>query len=127
MRENLDFLPAGSPTTAAAELFTGGDLGVALKHWSPGYDVILVDSPPALTVADPILIAPYSTGVMLVVEAGRTSQDALRRVADSMALAEAQLLGVVLNKFDPRSREGYYGYGYGYGGYGYTAKPAAKD
>jgi Mrp family chromosome partitioning ATPase len=75
-------------------------------------------------VADPVLIAPHTSGVLVVLEAGRTSQAAVQRIIDNFSLAGARVLGVALNKVDPRAQEVYYGYGYGYD---YQALGKGKD
>ena len=65
-------------------------------------DYIIVDSPPALSVSDALILAQRVDGVVLVAEAGRTRRDALRRAVEALEGVKAPLLGVVLNKVSIR-------------------------
>ena len=109
LSDRLHFLPAGPVTwRSAAELLANGSLAAALKKWGGNYDVILIDSPPALAVADAVMLAPYTNGVVVVLEAGRTAQEALERVIEKFSLGgRANILGVVFNKANPRNRDRY--------------------
>ncbi|GMA13853.1 AAA family ATPase [Deinococcus metallilatus] len=85
----------------------------AVAQWGAGYDLIVVDCPPALAVADPIVLAPHAAGVLLVLEAGRASVGSVQRLLDALLLVNANVLGVALNKVNPREQVARYGYGYG--------------
>ncbi len=83
-------------------------------------DVVLVDTPPVLLVADALVLGRMTAGALLVVEAGRTPVAAIEHAKDALIRNQTRLLGVVLNKFklkdSPDSgygRYGYYGDGYG--------------
>jgi Mrp family chromosome partitioning ATPase len=75
---------------------------------------VIVDSPPAVPVADPSILAGKVDGVLLVVRAGRTSADDAVRARRNLADAGARIVGVVLNDID-NQRGGYGTYRYGYG------------
>ncbi len=67
------------------------------------YDYVVIDLPPLLPVADVKGIAALADGFVLIVEWGRTSRDAVR---DSLAAAgevHRRIVGVVLNKAEPRA------------------------
>jgi len=81
--------------------------------------VVIVDSPPTLAVADAAVIASWADGTVLVVTAGRTTDDMLTRATANIAKTRGHLLGVVLNRAPLRGADsGYYGMQYG-GYYGY--------
>lgn len=83
--------------------------------------VVIIDSPPTLAVADAAVIASWADGAVLVVTAGRTTDDMLTRATDNIAKTRGHLLGVVLNRMPLRGADsGYYGSQYG-GYYGYGA------
>jgi capsular exopolysaccharide synthesis family protein len=83
--------------------------------------VVIIDSPPTLAVADAAVIASWADGAVLVVTAGRTTDDMLIRATDNIAKTRGHLLGVVLNRVPLRGADsGYYGSQYG-GYYGYGA------
>jgi Mrp family chromosome partitioning ATPase len=62
------------------------------------FPLILVDSPPILPVSDARLIAPRADGVILALSAGTQKPAALRSALEKLALAGAEVLGVVLNQ-----------------------------
>lgn len=72
------------------------------------YDMVIVDAPPMLAVADAVALARASKGVILVVEAGKVTRRMLYDVRMRFEGAGLEPIGVVLNKVDPRS--GSYGY-----------------
>lgn len=82
--------------------------------------VVIIDSPPTLAVADAAVIASWADGAVLVVTAGRTTDDMLARAAENIAKTRGRLLGIVLNRVPLRGADsGYYGSQYaGYYGYG---------
>lgn len=83
--------------------------------------VVIIDSPPTLAVADAAVIASWADGAVLVVTAGRTTDDMLVRAVGNIAKTRGRLLGVVLNRVPLRGADsGYYGSQYG-GYYGYGA------
>jgi polysaccharide biosynthesis transport protein len=86
-------------------------------------DFVLLDTPPLLVSPDVVALAPYTDGALFVVDPGiaeRPSVEQARYELESMA---TEVVGVVVNRYDPRSFRGY-GYGYGYrGGYGDRQEP----
>jgi Mrp family chromosome partitioning ATPase len=76
-----------------------------------GYDHVIFDSPPALSVADPIIIASVVSCAILVVRAHRTPRESLRLVADKFRQAGIRPIGVVVNDLDMEAH-GYARYRY---------------
>jgi hypothetical protein len=83
-----------------------------LEELTQRADVVLVDGPPLLAVADTAALASSVDGVLLVLRAGRTRRAAAQRAVEQLQQVEANLLGVVLN--DVSKPEGSYYYGRGY-------------
>jgi Mrp family chromosome partitioning ATPase len=81
------------------------------------FDIVLLDSPPVLPVADALILSGYADAVLLVVASGQTRRAELRRTTEKLAQASAPLVGMVLNK---ASAQGDYGY---YGGYQPFTRP----
>ena len=71
-------------------------------------DVIIMDSPPALAVADASILASRVDATLLVVDSGRTRAGSLQRAKEALGRAKTNLLGVVLNKLAQRGRDYYY-------------------
>lgn len=112
------------PTTEATRrevgvLTTQGFIRL-VKQWMHGFDVVILDSAPVLSVADSLVIAPHTSGMVLVVEANDTSMHEVQRVLQTVKSTQVNLLGIVINKMTRENR----GYGYGYSGRGgYTIRP----
>jgi Mrp family chromosome partitioning ATPase len=66
-----------------------------------GYDHIVFDSPPAIAVADPLIIAHTVNVSILVVKAGKTPRNLVRMAAEKLAQATSGTFGTVLNNVDP--------------------------
>jgi protein-tyrosine kinase len=103
----LVLLPGGRPSTLATELINSplmADLVQELKHYySNRY--VLFDLPPLLTFADALAFAPLVDGIIVVVEAGKTSREDIERCQGM--LKKFNLLGFVLNKLEIM-QQGYY-------------------
>jgi receptor protein-tyrosine kinase len=78
------------------------------------YDVVIIDAPPILPVADAAILAGEVDGVLLLARHGSTSRDQLRQAVSRIDSVGGRLIGTILNRA-PRSGLGGYGYGYGYG------------
>jgi len=111
--ENLSFLPSGPLPPNPSEILGSQRMGDFLAHLQEQADVILLDSPPLLTMADASILAARVDGVILVADAGRTRREALKKAAEALRRVGAHVLGVALNRVGLRS-EGYSYYYYYY-------------
>jgi len=66
---------------------------------------VIFDCPPLLSVSDSLVFASYVDGIILVVEAGRTTEEQISKSVE--LLKDRPLLGLVLNK-GRGSFKGYY-------------------
>ena len=117
--ENLFFIPSGREVSNPAELVANGRLKFLLNRVEALFDWIVMDSPPAVPVSDPTLLANYCDGVLMVVRSNATPFDIARKAR--MEFRDAHLVGVVLNGIDSNSAtyNRYY-----YGAYG---KPDSRN
>jgi capsular exopolysaccharide synthesis family protein len=116
---NLSVLPCGPIPPNPAELISSERMREGLKALSEKYDHILIDSPPLINVTDPVILSTMVDGVILVVQAGRSTRDVVRRARHELSSVGAKIFGVVLNNLDIK-REGYGSYLSTYGHYGYS-------
>jgi hypothetical protein len=84
------------------------------------FDFVLIDSPPALAISDPIAVSNVSDGILLVFHTKKTTKDIARQVKERLDSVGAPVLGVILNGInlaDPNYvyYRDYYGSGYGSG------------
>jgi Mrp family chromosome partitioning ATPase len=99
----------------------GSRLHSLLSIASEVFDLVVIDGPPALGLADAQILASAAIGTVFVVGAGQVRPALIRTALRQLQLSRASLIGAVLTKHDARSYG--YGYGYGYGdghGYGYS-------
>ncbi len=115
---NLSVLPCGPIPPNPAELISSERMREALRILSEKFDHILIDSPPLINVTDPVILSTMVDGVILVVQAGRSTRDVVRRARHELSSVGAKIFGVVLNNLDIK-REGYGSYLSTYGNYGY--------
>ena len=79
-----------------------------LTELAQGVDLVLIDSPPVLPVADAAVLAPLVDGVLLVLEAGETRRQAAEWATESLRQVGARVIGVVLNRVPTHGSDGYY-------------------
>ena len=116
--EKLSILPAGTQHHRATELLTSDTMRALLVEMAERYHdrIIIFDSPPLLAASEATALAAGMGQILVVVEAGKTTESALK---DALHRIESRnVVGLLLNKGQSIG-SGYYGaYGYGYG-YGY--------
>jgi len=113
--ENLRVLASGAIPPNPQELLGSQRMEDLLQRLQGEADVVLIDTPPSLVVADAGVLAARVDGVLLVVNTGQTRRVALQQAAEGLRQVGANLVGVVLNMVDVRRGRGagYYSY-YGY-------------
>jgi capsular exopolysaccharide synthesis family protein len=109
--ENLSVIPAGPPPPNPAELLSSDRMKGLLKQASALYDHVIIDSPPMGSVTDPVVLSTMVDGVILVVQGGKNSRQAVQRGCQEFTAVGAKIFGVVLNNVDLK-REGYDDYYY---------------
>jgi capsular exopolysaccharide synthesis family protein len=107
---NLSILTSGVLPPNPSELLASGRTKLLISGLEKLRDVIIVDTPPAQALTDALSVAAHSSGVILVVEAGKTNAEQARSVIESLHKVGARVLGVVLNKAKDRQLASYYYY-----------------
>jgi len=107
----LRLLTSGPIPPNPAELLGSQRMAQLLQVLNQEAEMVIVDSPPVLSVADAAILANAADGVVLVADAGRTRREMARRAKESLERAGANLLGMVLNRMT-RQTSGYYYYYY---------------
>lgn len=112
----LSILTAGTLPPNPAEVVGSQRMKDFLHEMEKQYDYIIIDTPPLLAVADGQIISSISDGVLLVVESKKTPKDSVLKSKELLTNANANILGIILNKCEISHKKGYrYGYYYGYG------------
>jgi capsular exopolysaccharide synthesis family protein len=100
------------------ELLAGPRLAELLQQLQAEFDVIVLDGPPVLGLADAPLLSHQAEATILVATAERTRKDALQGAQQRLHGARGHVIGTLLTQFDlSRKGEAYGGYTYySYGG-----------
>jgi capsular exopolysaccharide synthesis family protein len=129
--ESLDILPSGPRPSDPAELLGSPRFSQFLAWAETVYDLILIDSPPALATTDTAIIGRLVDGTILVMQPVKNHRRVVTRVVERLNLMKITILGLVVNRTGSEEDHDYYGYhsyGYGYGaGYEYGYGESAAD
>ena len=107
--ENLFLLPAGRIAPNPSEVMGSNRMSFLITHLRERFDRLIIDTPPILLASDALVLTPRTDGVVLVVKAGLMNRELVKNTVEQLKLAQANLLGIVLNRVDLK-REGYYKY-----------------
>lgn len=110
VQSGLFVLSAGPIPPHPAELLSSSLMDNLLAKWRGEYDHVIIDSPPVISVTDPVLLSVKTDAVLLVVRSGQTTAAHVRRTRNLLQSVNAGLLGVVVNAADLASPDYYYYY-----------------
>lgn len=108
----LSLIPAGTRIEQGAGFFRSVEFRRTMTALRDAADVVVIDSPPILAVADALAVAGRADGVVLVITQGAPFQ-AIEDTRDRLAVVGTPLLGYVFNRARTRGKSAGYGYGYG--------------
>jgi polysaccharide biosynthesis transport protein len=108
----LTFMASGPLPPNPAELLAGPKLLTLLTFAAQEFDLVILDGPPVVAIADALLLGSLANGTLFVIRACGTSKKVVRRAMNRLHFARARVIGVMLNCFDARKAGFEYGYGY---------------
>jgi capsular exopolysaccharide synthesis family protein len=103
----LRVVTVGALPPNPAELLGSRRLFEFLANAREKFDYVLLDSPPAGLVADPVILAAQGDGVLLTLDAQKTRKGEVRKVMRRLNAVGATVLGTVMNKARG-NKDGYY-------------------
>lgn len=106
--ENLHIITAGKSLINPGELLYMEYIKPIFRSLEEEYDIILVDTPPIISVTDAQLLAAASDGVIIVLSSGESNKKLCQKALQLLNNVHANVIGVVLNKASDESRA-YYG------------------
>lgn len=112
--ERLSVLPAGRSSAIAPELLGSERMGTVMSELKSAFpnSHILVDAPPLLLTADPMVIARQMDHILLVIRAGVTPRAAVQKAVDT--LGAERFFGAILNGATDHLSHYYYNGRYAY-------------
>jgi polysaccharide biosynthesis transport protein len=116
--DRLALMTAGAKIATPAELLNSQTFQEVLAELRADFDLIILDSPPILTVTDAAVLAGKVDGVLMVMASGQTRLPMAARTLARVEEVGGNLLGIVINRLTARTGGYYYRHyqhGYGYG------------
>jgi non-specific protein-tyrosine kinase len=107
---NLRVISAGKTPPNPADLLGSNRMKEVLDAAQKESDVLIIDSPPVLSVTDAAVLSPLVDGFILVVKAGATQSSAIKQAVVQLRQIGANLIGLVVNdvRFDNSNYSYYY-------------------
>lgn len=111
--EGFYFVTCGVKPPNPGELICNERFSSFLKQVREDYDIIIVDTPPLGSVIDSAVIAAQTDGTVIVIKPNTVKRRNILMMKDQLVKANANIIGVVLNKVDIVDYKSYYcGYDY---------------
>jgi capsular exopolysaccharide synthesis family protein len=109
---NLSLLVSGPGAVSIPSVLHSNRAAQLLERLKREFDVVLIDCPPMLHLADARVLGRLSDGVILVIRAGRTSQEAAVSAMQRFNEDGTRVLGTILNDWNPKTASYTGGYEY---------------
>ncbi|MFL6760312.1 GumC family protein [Sphingomonas sp.] len=113
--ENLWLLPSGPLPPNPADLLSTGRIRKIINEAKEGFDLVVIDGPPTLGLADAPLLSAAAGTSLFVVESGKTRTHAAIEALNRLEATGTHIIGATLTKAVEGGGYGRTGYGYGYG------------
>lgn len=106
----LQLVTTGELPPNPSELLESKRMTQILAKFREHADIVILDSPPVLAVADASILGSLCSGTVLVIDAGHTRRDSARQAVENLHATNTLVLGVILNKLDQKRGSGYASY-----------------
>lgn len=114
-QEHLTLLSSGPRPPSPADLLSSPALGAFLDRVGESVDLVVIDGPPVMGLADATILGNAVEGVLFISGAGVVRRGAALTALERLRAAGADVVGGVLERFDSRKANlGGYGYEYAY-------------
>ena len=123
---DLSVVSSGTGNEEVVELLHSPRMNELLARLSQEFDLVLIDTPPMLHMADARIFAGHADGAILVLRAGVTTRDEAATARDLFEHDRVRMVGTILNGFDPQ-REGRGGYYKSYYRYQQAAQSGEEE
>ena len=98
--QNLSIITAGTLGTDPSAILHPNRLRELFEELKFYFEFIVIDAPPVIPVSDPVIIAAEAESTLLVVRAGSTPRDVVKRSLNFLKNSRIDVKGVVLNNLD---------------------------
>ena len=121
--DNLWILTSGSTPSNPSELLGSGRMRSLVEQGKKGYDYLIFDTPPLMSVSDTAVLASQTDGILVVISPGKLRKEVALRTKELVDRIQTPVLGCVLNGVEPNHSNYYYYYHY----YHYYETPHGKE
>jgi polysaccharide biosynthesis transport protein len=107
---NLDVTTAGNYFENPSELLCSPRMKLFLSFAEKKYDYVFIDTPPAISVTDPIILASYVDGIFFIARAGKTLKNYVVNTKRKIDNISKKFVGTILNDVNYKEQDYYYYY-----------------
>ena len=104
---NLFVLPSGPLPANPTELVGSRRMRAFVEAATEKFEIVVLDTPPVLAASDAVALSAQMDGVIFVVKVGGVPHEVVRHAVEQIHAVKGRVLGVLLNRLDPR-RDGEY-------------------
>ena len=109
-------LPAGGKTQNPTDLLGSGRMKTLVAAFRDAYDIVIIDTPPAGPVSDPVVVSQLCDKIVFIVRWSRTARELIRECVSQFS-GHRKIAGIVFNMVNDKEAQKYgkYAYSYYYG------------
>jgi capsular exopolysaccharide synthesis family protein len=100
---NLHVLTSGPAVHGSADLLFSSSMPSLIARYKERFDMILIDTPPMLSMPDARILGRMADAVVLIARAGRTTRDAIQAAFRRFVEDHTPVLGIILNDWNAKS------------------------
>jgi capsular exopolysaccharide synthesis family protein len=116
--ERLHVLTSGDGLSDPGDLLEADSITTLVKEFSRVYELVVIDSPPIMPVSDPLVFAPHVDATVVVIKAGVTRRQSVKRALQLVEQAGGHVMGCILNDIGQTLPAYYTASHYAYSRYG---------
>ena len=117
--DTLELISGGRVPPNPAELLGSDRMAELMAELNERADLVIIDTPPVLSVADARVVSRYADAVVVVSDYTSTTKEDGQKVRATLGNTDIRQLGVVLNKVSLKEVDSY-------GYYGQRARSSAR-
>jgi polysaccharide biosynthesis transport protein len=114
---NLHVLTSGPTLPAGVDLLFGTSIAELISRYRERFDMVLIDTPPMLSMPDARVLGRIADGVILIARSGKTSRAAVLAAYRRLVEDHTNVVGIILNDWNVKSSTYKYYSGYNYSKY----------
>jgi len=105
---NLYVLPSGPKPPNPNEILMSNQIELLIDKAASAFDIVLIDSPPLLSVADSLTLARCVDGIVIIAASKGTKKEDLVKSVRNIEKINKPIIGVILTKVKMKNKKYYY-------------------